>query len=241
MAHLDRPYGDWPQAVTSVPADAMRLPPGACRLAVGGPADLVIFRGRRYSELLSRPQHDRVGGWVGGPRGSRNSGRRIVCCLWAFELCVLVELYVWQGRARARGCTSDRPDTPLPRSSRPLPAPQVVVRAGVQLAAAPPPYEELDYVPGAVREGAVPVVDVDFAAGIPSVLTTLGDPLTILGGARAGPGLSPASAARAAKPGAGLGGWSELGAGPALRGLLLAALAAALAVLAAGLRARAAP
>lgn len=64
MAHLDRPYGDWPQAVCSIPADAMRLPglPGQRgRIAVGGPADFIIFRGRRYSELLSRPQFDRVG------------------------------------------------------------------------------------------------------------------------------------------------------------------------------------
>lgn len=68
MAHLDRPYGDWPQAVTSVPADAMRLREHG-RIGVGLPANLVVFRGRRYSELLSRPQHDRVsaGAWgVGG-------------------------------------------------------------------------------------------------------------------------------------------------------------------------------
>ena len=59
MAHLDRPYGDWPHAVCSVPADAMRLPAHG-RIGVGLPANLVIFRARRYSELLSRPQHDRV-------------------------------------------------------------------------------------------------------------------------------------------------------------------------------------
>jgi hypothetical protein len=61
MAHLDRPYGDWVRCVTAVPADAMGLGRrGAGRLAAGGPADLVIFRGRRYSELLARPQLDRV-------------------------------------------------------------------------------------------------------------------------------------------------------------------------------------
>ncbi len=59
MAHLDRPYSDWPLSVTATPADAMHLPRHG-RLAVGGPADFVIFRGRRYSELLSRPQYDRV-------------------------------------------------------------------------------------------------------------------------------------------------------------------------------------
>ena len=30
------------------------------RLAVGGPANLVLFKGRGFSELLSRPQYDRV-------------------------------------------------------------------------------------------------------------------------------------------------------------------------------------
>ena len=59
IAHLDRPYRDWPTAVTSVPADAMRLPQHG-RIAVGLPANLVLFKGRGYSELLARPQWDRV-------------------------------------------------------------------------------------------------------------------------------------------------------------------------------------
>lgn len=59
ICHLDRPYGDWPAAVTSVPAVAMQLPEHG-RIAVGGPANLVLFRARKYSELLSRPQQDRV-------------------------------------------------------------------------------------------------------------------------------------------------------------------------------------
>ena len=59
IGHLDRPYGDWPRAVTSVPWQAMRLPGGGC-LHEGASADFIIFRGRRYSELMSRPQHDRV-------------------------------------------------------------------------------------------------------------------------------------------------------------------------------------
>jgi cytosine deaminase len=37
----------------------MRLD-GVGRIARGAPADLVMFRGRHYSELLSRPQHDRI-------------------------------------------------------------------------------------------------------------------------------------------------------------------------------------
>lgn len=59
MAHLDRPYKDWALTVGSVPADAMRLPHHG-RIAVGLPANLVLFKGRGYSELLARPQWDRV-------------------------------------------------------------------------------------------------------------------------------------------------------------------------------------
>lgn len=112
MAHLDRPYGDWPQAVTSIPANAMRLPEHG-RIGVGLPADFVIFRGRRYSELLSRPQYDRV-----------------------------------------------------------------VVRNGVPLDCTPPSYEELDYVPAAIKTGEVPVVDVSYAAdGQADVRTSIGSPV----------------------------------------------------------------
>ena len=59
IAHLDQPYGSWCRAITSTPADLMGLPTVG-RLGVGLPADLVLFKARRYSELLSRPQHDRV-------------------------------------------------------------------------------------------------------------------------------------------------------------------------------------
>jgi cytosine deaminase len=59
IAHLDRPIGAWPSAVTRTPADVMGLA-SAGRLAVGGPADLILFDARGYSELLSRPQADRV-------------------------------------------------------------------------------------------------------------------------------------------------------------------------------------
>lgn len=60
IAHLDRPYEDWPTVVTSAPAGAMRLDGRAGTIAAGAPADLVLFRGRGFSELLSRPQADRV-------------------------------------------------------------------------------------------------------------------------------------------------------------------------------------
>jgi cytosine/creatinine deaminase len=59
IAHLDRPYGDWVQAITSTPADLMGLENGG-RIGVGLPADLVLFKARRFSELLARGQSDRV-------------------------------------------------------------------------------------------------------------------------------------------------------------------------------------
>lgn len=58
IAHLDRPYGDWCATVTKTPADLMRLP-SVGRIGVGLPADLVVFKARRYSELFSRNQRDR--------------------------------------------------------------------------------------------------------------------------------------------------------------------------------------
>lgn len=59
ICHLDRPHGDWPRAVTATPADFMGLAGGG-RIGRGVPADLVLFEGRTWSELLSRPQADRV-------------------------------------------------------------------------------------------------------------------------------------------------------------------------------------
>lgn len=59
IAHLDRPYGDWPCAVTKTSADLIGLP-NLGRIGVGLPADLILFKGRNFSELLSRPQHDRI-------------------------------------------------------------------------------------------------------------------------------------------------------------------------------------
>ena len=59
IAHLDRPWGDWPCAVTKTPADLMGLP-DLGRIAVGLPADLILFKARNFSELLSRSQGDRT-------------------------------------------------------------------------------------------------------------------------------------------------------------------------------------
>ncbi|NDJ16881.1 cytosine deaminase [Myxacorys almedinensis] len=59
IAHLDHPYGDWVNSITSTPADLMGLP-DVGRIGVGLPADLILFKARNYSELLSRSQHDRI-------------------------------------------------------------------------------------------------------------------------------------------------------------------------------------
>jgi len=59
IAHLDMPYGDWPCAVTKTSADLIRLP-NVGRIGVGLPADLILFKGRSFSELLSRRQPDRI-------------------------------------------------------------------------------------------------------------------------------------------------------------------------------------
>jgi cytosine deaminase len=59
IAHFDAAYGDWCTAVTTTPADLMGFPTIG-RIGVGLPADLILFKGRYFSELLSRSQHDRV-------------------------------------------------------------------------------------------------------------------------------------------------------------------------------------
>ena len=59
IAHIDLPMGDWPRSVTATPVGIMGLDsPGLIR--EGDPADLVLFRGRGYSELLSRPESGRA-------------------------------------------------------------------------------------------------------------------------------------------------------------------------------------
>ncbi|MGE0499348.1 MAG: cytosine deaminase [Rhizobiaceae bacterium] len=59
ILHFDHPVADWPASVAPTPADIMRLH-GAGTLNEGGPADFVIFRGRSWTELLSRPESDRI-------------------------------------------------------------------------------------------------------------------------------------------------------------------------------------
>jgi cytosine deaminase len=59
ILQLDHPFGDWPSAVTTTPADMMGLRMHG-RIGGGLPANLVLFKARNWTELLSRPQHDRV-------------------------------------------------------------------------------------------------------------------------------------------------------------------------------------
>ncbi|MGH6921353.1 MAG: cytosine deaminase [Geminicoccaceae bacterium] len=59
IAHLDRPIGAWPQAISRTPAAIMGLPDAGV-IRVGAPADLLLFRARSDTELLARPQSDRI-------------------------------------------------------------------------------------------------------------------------------------------------------------------------------------
>jgi len=58
IAHLDHSDPDWISAFTSVPADTCGFAPAT--LSQGAPADILIFRARSWTELLSRPQADRI-------------------------------------------------------------------------------------------------------------------------------------------------------------------------------------
>jgi cytosine deaminase len=59
IAQLDHPFGDWTASVAATPAASCGFA-GRGRIAVGAAADLVLFRARSMTELLARPQSDRV-------------------------------------------------------------------------------------------------------------------------------------------------------------------------------------
>ncbi|MDK4706326.1 cytosine deaminase [Rhizobium sp. CNPSo 4062] len=59
ILHLDHPLDTAARVVTTSPAEILGRP-DIGRIAVGNPADLVLFSARRWSEFLSRPQSDRV-------------------------------------------------------------------------------------------------------------------------------------------------------------------------------------
>ena len=59
ILQLDHSDRDWVRAIATTPADIMGLS-NAGRLAVGGPADLVLTRARDWTEFFARPQADRT-------------------------------------------------------------------------------------------------------------------------------------------------------------------------------------
>lgn len=66
IMHLDHDIGDWPLAVSATPAAAMGLTDRGS-IGAGRTADFVLFEGRSWSELLSRPESDRVVVRAGAP------------------------------------------------------------------------------------------------------------------------------------------------------------------------------
>ena len=59
IVHLDHPLAPWPRVVARAPAEIVGRPERGV-IAAGGPADLVLFSARNFSEFLSRPQADRT-------------------------------------------------------------------------------------------------------------------------------------------------------------------------------------
>jgi len=66
ILHFDHPIADWIRTVSMSPADMLRS--GAGRFAEGAAADMILFRARDWSELLSRPK---------GPRDVLRQGRTV--------------------------------------------------------------------------------------------------------------------------------------------------------------------
>ncbi|WP_159585688.1 cytosine deaminase [Chelativorans xinjiangense] len=59
VLHLDHPIDLAPRLITANPAKILRRP-DVGTIAVGRPADLVLFSARGWTELLARPQSDRI-------------------------------------------------------------------------------------------------------------------------------------------------------------------------------------
>ena len=59
IAHLDTPYANWIESVTTTPATLMGLDHTG-KITPGKAADIIIFPARYFSELLARSQHNRL-------------------------------------------------------------------------------------------------------------------------------------------------------------------------------------
>ena len=59
ITHLDTPYSNWIDSFTKIPGEIMGLEDSGI-IKENRSADLIIFQGRYFSELLSRSQHDRI-------------------------------------------------------------------------------------------------------------------------------------------------------------------------------------
>ena len=59
VCHLDHPFADWPASIAATPAAIIGLPE-AGHVRAGAPADLVVFEGRRWTEVLARPEANRT-------------------------------------------------------------------------------------------------------------------------------------------------------------------------------------
>jgi cytosine/creatinine deaminase len=59
IAQLDHPFGAWADSVSATPAASCGFTDPR-RITVGAVADLVLFRARSMTELLARPQSDRI-------------------------------------------------------------------------------------------------------------------------------------------------------------------------------------
>jgi cytosine/creatinine deaminase len=69
ILHLDYPFADWAPAVSALPGQAMGLDCGVLR--PGARTDFILTRARDFTELLARPQSDRIvvrGGEASGAR-----------------------------------------------------------------------------------------------------------------------------------------------------------------------------
>ena len=58
ILHLDYPHAKWAEVVSAAPARALGVAPG--RLGLSEPADFILTQARDFTEVLSRPQSDRV-------------------------------------------------------------------------------------------------------------------------------------------------------------------------------------